>query len=387
MSEEKNESNIVLTLEPQAAAQGLEATASTATAADSQADVKPAPLDVSQLTESELKQVDEFAKKIDLSSTDIILQYGSSAQKKIADFSDVTLKDVKTKDLGQIGDMISGLVTELKGFDIESKDKGIVGWFKKSANNVTNLKARYDTAEVNVTKIANLLEDHQIQLLKDVTILDELFERNTQNKKELTMYILAGQQKLKEANEVELPKMVKKAEESGTAEDAQAAKDYADLIHRFEKKLHDLELTRMIAVQMGPQIRLIQNNDTLMAEKIQSTLVNTIPLWKSQMVIALGLNHSKEAVKAEQEVDEMTNTLLKKNAENLKTATIDTAKESEKGIVEIETLQYTNKALIETMEEVLKIQTEGRQKRQQAEVELRKLEGELREKLLEINGK
>lgn len=383
--ETKNEESIVLTLNPETVAEPVGQ--AVAQEAPAQTEVKAAPLDVSQLSEAELKQVDDFAKQIDIASSDTILQYGASAQKKIADFSDVTLKDVRTKDLGQVGDMIGGLVTELKGFDIDAKEKGIKGWFKKSVNNISNLKNRYDAAEVNVTKIANLLEDHQIQLLKDVTILDELYERNTQNKKELTMYILAGQKKLKEANDVELPKLVQKAQESGTAEDAQAAKDYADLVHRFEKKLHDLELTRMIAIQMGPQIRLIQNNDTLMAEKIQSTLVNTIPLWKSQMVIALGLNHSKEAVKAEQEVDAMTNELLKKNAENLKSATIDTAKESEKGIVEIETLQYTNKALIETMEEVLKIQTEGKQKRQAAEVELRKLENELREKLLELDAK
>jgi len=387
MSEVKNDSTekIVLTLNPTDAQPAVQAQAQTAPAAS--AAVQPAPLDVSQLSAEELKQVDEFAKQIDITASDTILQYGASAQKKIADFSDATLKDVRTKDLGQVGDMISDLVTQLKGFDIEAQDKGIVGWFKKSANSIGNLKAKYDGAEVNVTKIANLLEDHQIQLLKDITVLDELYERNTQNKKELTMYILAGQKKLKQASDVELPQLVAKAQQTGTAEDAQAAKDYADLIHRFEKKLHDLELTRMIAIQMAPQIRLIQNNDTLMAEKIQSTLVNTIPLWKSQMVIALGLNHSKEAVKAEQEVDEMTNNLLRKNAENLKSATIDTAKESEKGIVEIETLQLTNKTLIETLDEVLKIQTEGREKRQAAEGELRKLEEELRQKLLELDKK
>ncbi|MBQ1826709.1 MAG: toxic anion resistance protein [Erysipelotrichaceae bacterium] len=346
----------------------------------------PAKLDASTLTEAEQKMISDFAKKIDITATDTVMQYGAGAQKKIAEFSDSTLKDIRTKDLGEAGDMISNLVVELKGFDAsETEGKGLLGLFKKSSNKLAALKAKYDDAEINVTKIANKLEDYQIQLLKDITVLDELYERNELNKKELTMYILAGQEKLKIAQEEELPKLVEKAKESGLVEDSQKANDYANLINRFEKKLHDLELTRMIAVQMAPQIRLIQNNDTLMAEKIQSTLVNTIPLWKSQMVIALGLSHSKDAIKAEEAVDKMTNELLKKNAQNLKQSTIETAQASERAIVEIETLQFTNQSLIDTLDEVLKIQSEGREKRNNAEIELRRLEKELKNKLLEIN--
>ncbi|MBO4218105.1 MAG: toxic anion resistance protein [Erysipelotrichaceae bacterium] len=349
-------------------------------------DIQPAKLDTSMLTEADQKMVDEFSEKIDITQTDIIMSYGSDAQKKVADFSSNALNDVKTKDLGQIGDMISDLVVELKGFEIDNQEKGIKSWFKKSANKVQGLKAKYDKAEVNVNKICDLLEGHQIQLLKDIALLDELYDKNEINKKELTMYILAGQKKLKYAQEVELPKLVATAQETGLTEDSQRANDYANLINRFEKKLHDLELTRMISIQMAPQIRLIQNNDTLMAEKIQSTLVNTIPLWKSQMVIALGLSHSQEAIEAEKAVDAMTNELLKKNAEALKQGTIATAEASEKGIVELETLQFTNKSLIETLDEVLKIQTEGRERRAAAEVELRKLETELRNKLLEVKN-
>ncbi len=346
----------------------------------------PAKLDASTLTEAEQKMISDFAKKIDITATDTVMQYGAGAQKKIAEFSDSTLKDIRTKDLGEAGDMISNLVVELKGFDAsETEGKGLLGLFKKSSNKLATLKAKYDDAEINVTKIANKLEDYQIQLLKDITVLDELYERNELNKKELTMYILAGQEKLKIAQEEELPKLVEKAKQSGLVEDSQKANDYANLINRFEKKLHDLELTRMIAVQMAPQIRLIQNNDTLMAEKIQSTLVNTIPLWKSQMVIALGLSHSKDAIKAEEAVDKMTNELLKKNAQNLKQSTIETAQASERAIVEIETLQFTNQSLIDTLDEVLKIQSEGREKRNNAEIELRRLEKELKNKLLEIN--
>ncbi|MBR0137639.1 MAG: toxic anion resistance protein [Erysipelotrichaceae bacterium] len=346
----------------------------------------PAKLDASTLTEAEQKMISDFAKKIDITATDTVMQYGAGAQKKIAEFSDSTLKDIRTKDLGEAGDMISNLVVELKGFDAsETEGKGLLGLFKKSSNKLATLKAKYDDAEINVTKIANKLEDYQIQLLKDITVLDELYERNELNKKELTMYILAGQEKLKIAQEEELPKLVEKAKQSGLVEDSQKANDYANLINRFEKKLHDLELTRMIAVQMAPQIRLIQNNDTLMAEKIQSTLVNTIPLWKSQMVIALGLSHSKDAIKAEEAVDKMTNELLKKNAQNLKQSTVETAQASERAIVEIETLQFTNQSLIDTLDEVLKIQSEGREKRNNAEIELRRLEQELKNKLLEIN--
>ena len=380
MEEEK----IVLTLNPQgdpvaeAIAQVQEETAT---------EVAPAPLDSSSLTREELQMVEDFAKKIDITQTDTVMQYGASAQKKIADFSDSTLNNIKTKDLGEIGNMISDLVVELKGFDIDQEEKGffsLFNVFKKAGNSFTQLKARYDDAELNVTKVANLLEDHQITLLKDITVLDELYERNIQNKKELTMYIMAGQKKLKHAQEVELPALVERAKQTGDEEEAQRANDYANLINRFEKKLHDLELTRMVSIQMAPQIRLIQNNDTLMAEKIQSTLTNTIPLWKSQMVLALGLQHSQDAIKAEEEVDRVTNELLRKNAEKLKTSTIDTAKASERSIVEVETLKFTNQSLIDTLDEVLKIQDEGRTKRAAAEVELRKLEEELKAKLLEV---
>jgi len=378
---------IVLTLDPNEGLKEAEALVAEAKEAE-KAVVTPAPLDSSTLTADEKEMVAEFAKKIDITKTDTVMQYGASAQKKISEFSDATLNNIKTKDLGEIGNMIANLVTELKGFDIDQEEKkgffSLFNVFKKAGNSFTALKARYDDAEVNVTKVANLLEDHQIQLLKDIAVLDELYERNQMNKKELTMYILAGQQKLKQAQEVELPQLVARAKESGTEEDAQFANDYANLINRFEKKLHDLELTRMISIQMAPQIRLIQNNDTLMAEKIQSTLINTIPLWKSQMVIALGLQHSEDAIKAEEAVDKMTNEMLRKNAEKLKQSTIETAKASERSIVEVETLKFTNQSLIDTLDEVLKIQDEGRQKRAAAEVEIRKLEEELKEKLLEV---
>ena len=345
------------------------------------------PIEISDkdLTEEEKKMVEEFSKTIDITSNNIILTYGAEAQKKISDFSDSALSKVKTKDLGSVGDMIADLVVELKGFDAsETEEKGFFGLFKKTSNKITSLKARYDAAEVNVNKISEQLEEHQIVLLKDIAMLDELYERNLLNFKELTMYILAGKRKLEEVRNGQLKEMIAKAQKTGLAEDSQAANDLANQCDRFEKKLHDLHLTRMISVQMGPQIRLVQNNDTLMTEKIQSTLVNTIPLWKSQMVLALGLNHSKEAMEAQREVTQMTNTLLKKNAEVLKMATIETAKESERGVVDIETLQYTNQSLIETLEEVAQIQAEGRQKRQAAEAELARIEGELKDKLLDI---
>ena len=348
--------------------------------------VTPVYVNDSTLTEEEKKQVEEFAKQIDLTQSNVILQYGAAAQKKISSFSENTLNNVRTKDLGEVGDMLSDLVVELKGFDADPEEKGLAGLFKKSGNKVQSLKARYDKTEVNVNKIAHALESHQIQLMKDIAILDEMYDKNLLNFKELTMYILAGKKKLEEVRSVDLPALVKKAELSGLAEDSQAANDLAQLCDRFEKKLYDLELTRNIALQMGPQIRLVQNNDTIMTEKIQSTLVNTIPLWKSQMVLALGINHSKQAVEAQQAVSELTNSLLKKNAQTLKQATIDTAKEAEKGIVEIETLKETNKALIETLDEVLKIQEEGRTKRQEAEHELARIEGEIKAKLLEINA-
>ena len=379
MEEEK----IVLTLNPNAEAEAL---AQTVEEVEEKVveDVKPAELDTSMLTEEDKKMVEDFAKQINLQDTDQIMTYGAASQQKIADFSSNALNSVKTKDLGEIGDMISDLVVELKGFDISEEEKGLKGLFKKSSNKVQSIKAKYDKAEVNISKITDLLEGHQIQLLKDIALLDELYEKNELNKKELTMYILAGQAKLKLAREEELPKLVEIAQQSGLTEDSQKANDYAQLINRFEKKIHDLELTRMVSIQMSPQIRLIQNNDTLMAEKIQSTLVNTIPLWKSQMVIALGLSHSQSAIDAEAAVDKVTNDLLKKNADALHQGTVDAAKASEKGIVEIETLQYTNKSLINTLNEVLDIQATGREKRAAAESELRKLEGELREKLLEV---
>ena len=333
-----------------------------------------------KLTQEEQKMVDDFAEKIDVMETNTILQYGSAAQNKMADFSENALKSVKTKDLGDIGDMISELIGELKGFEIEEKESGIMSFFKKGANKVTNLKVRYDKASDNVEKISKALEDHQITLMRDIALLDQLYEKNLTNFKELTMYILAGQKKLKEVKEKDLVELKKQAQ-SGLPEDAQAVHDLENAIDRFEKKLHDLELTRVIAIQMAPQIRLVQNNNTMMVEKIQSTLVNTIPLWKSQMVIAMGVNHSREAIKAQNEVTEMTNKMLKQNAEMLKSATIETAKESERGIVDIETLKETNARLIETLDEVKKVQEEGRAKRAEAQSELRRIELELNQKL------
>ncbi len=337
------------------------------------------------LTEEERQQVEAFSKQIDITNTNVILNYAGDAQKKIADFSDNALENVRTKDLGKVGDMLTGLVTELKSFDATEEEKGFFGLFKKSANKISSLKAKYDKTEINVEKIAGILEDHQITLMKDIALLDELYNHNLQNYKHLTMYILAGKKKLEEARNVELKKLVEKAKLSQLPEDSQAANDYANYCDRFEKKLHDLELTRMICVQMGPQIRLIQNNDTLMTEKIQSTLTNTIPLWKSQMVLALGIEHSKEAMEAQREVTNFTNELLKKNADTLKMATVETAKEAERGIVEIETLTYTNQQLIDTLNEVMAINQEGREKRRAAETELRRIETELKNKLLEVS--
>lgn len=339
------------------------------------------------LSEAERKTVEDFSEKINIRDTNTILEYGSAAQKKVQDFSDSALKNVRTKDLGEIGDLMTTLVQELKSTaPDEEKNKGFFGGlFKKSGDKVSQYKAKYDKAEVNVDKIASILEDHQIQLLKDIALLDQLYDKNAQNTKELSMYILAGKKKLAEIRQNELPVLVAKANKSGLPEDAQAANDLAQACDRFEKKLYDLELTRQISVQMAPQIRLLQNNDTLMTEKIQSTLVNTIPLWKNQIVLALGIDHSKEAMEAERAVTNMTNDLLKKNAETLHQATVDVAKESERGIVDIETLQHTNEELIKTLDEVLEIQKEGHQKRQAAEEELQRIEGELNAKLLEIN--
>ena len=349
-------------------------------------EVNPVYMDDSMLSEEEKQQVDEFVNQIDLTQSNMILQYGATAQKKISAFSETTLDNVRTKDLGEVGGMLSDLVVELKGFDLDPEEKGLSALFKKGTNKLQSMKSRYDKVEVNVNKIAAALESHQIQLMKDIAMLDEMYDKNLLNFKELTMYILAGKKKLAKVRAEDLPALVKKAEMSGLAEDSQAANDLAQLCDRFEKKLYDLELTRNIALQMGPQIRLVQNNDTLMTEKIQSTLVNTIPLWKSQMVLALGISHSKQAVEAQQAVSELTNSLLKKNAQTLKQATIDTAKEFEKGIVEIDTLKQTNRALIETLDEVIKIQTEGRTKRMEAEHELARIEGEIKSKLLEIKA-
>lgn len=343
------------------------------------------PVEQMKLTEQEQQMVDSFVPKIDLRDSHLVLQYGSGAQKKIADFSENVLGSVRTKDLGEIGEMLSGVVTELKSFDVE-EEKGLFGFFKRSSNKITAMKVRYDKAEGNINKICGVLENHQIQLMKDISLLDKMYELNTVYFKELCLYIIAGKKKLNMVRETDLAALTERAKQSGLAEDAQAANDLAALCDRFEKKLHDLELTRMISIQMAPQIRMIQNNNTLMSDKIQSTLVNTIPLWKSQMVLALGLEHSRQAASAQREVADMTNELLKKNADALKMATVDIARESERGVVDIETLQHTNQSLISTLDEVLQIQEEGRQKRQEAERELSRLEGELKQKLLDIRG-
>lgn len=339
-----------------------------------------------RLTPEEQKVVDDFAEKIDITSSALVMQYGSGAQKKIANFSDTALANVRTKDLGEVGDEIANLVVELKSFDAGEEEKGFLGFFKKQANRLDGMKARYDKAEVNVNKIASSLEGHQVQLMKDIVMLDKLYETNLAYHKELSMYILAGKKRLKRERETTLEELKAKAQRSGLAEDAQAANDFAQQCDSFEKKLHDLELTRMVSVQMSPQIRLVQNNDRLMAEKIQSTIVNTIPLWKSQMVLALGVAHSADAVRAQREVTDMTNELLRKNAEKLKMSTIETARESERGIVDMETLRQTNQSLISTLDEVVKIQEEGKTRRREAEQELGRLENELKQKLLDIRA-
>lgn len=342
--------------------------------------------DESILTPEEKKMIDDFVNQIDLTKSNQILQYGVGAQKKIADFSESALNNVKTKDLGEIGEMLSGVVTELKSFDVDEEEKGFLGFFKKSSNKLTAMKAKYDKAEVNINRICESLEANQMQLLKDIAMLDKMYELNKTYFKELSMYILAGKKKLEKVQKEELPVLMEKSAASGLPEDAQAVNDLIAICNRFEKKIHDLELTRMISIQMAPQIRLVQGNDTIMAEKIQSTIVNTIPLWKGQMVLALGVTHSGQAAKAQREVTDMTNELLRKNAEILKTATIDTAKESERGIVDIETLRITNESLISTLDEVMRIQTEGRQKRKEAEIELNRIEKELKNKLLEMRA-
>ena len=337
-----------------------------------------------QLSPEEQKMVDDFAAQIDLTNTQMVLQYGAGSQKKIADFSETALSSVRTKDMGEIGELLTNVVSELKNFD-EEEEKGFLGLFKKNSNKLANLKAKYDKAEVNINKITEAMEAHQITLLKDVAMLDKMYDLNLNYFKELSMYILAGKQKLEQAKSVELPALLAKAEQSGLPEDTQKAKDFSEMCNRFEKKIYDLELSRNVSLQMAPQIRLIQNNDTVMSEKIQSTLVNTIPLWKSQMVIAIGVDHSTEAARAQREVTDMTNALLKKNAEQLKVATIETAKEAERGIIDIETLQQTNQTLISTLDEVMKIQEDGREKRAAAEAQLAQIESEMRQKLLEMS--
>ena len=339
-----------------------------------------------QFTPEEQAQIDAFAKQIDITDSNLVFSYGASAQQGIAEFSDVALKNVKTKDLDEVGDMIANLVGELKGFSDEEEKKGIFGWFKRQTDKVEMLKTRYDEAEVNVNKICEGLENHQVQLLKDIAMLDRLYEQNLTYFKELSMYIAAGKQRLEEVRATDLKAAYDKAQKSGLPEDAQAAKDLNEKCERFEKKLYDLQLTRNISIQMAPQIRLIQSSNQLMAEKIQTSLNNTIPLWKSQMVLALGLAHSQSAMEAQRAVSDLTNELLRKNAEKLKMATTESAKEAERGIVDIETLEQTNKMLIDTMDEVLTIQQEGRQKREAAEGQLRNIENELRQKLLEIRN-
>ncbi len=341
-------------------------------------------LDDSVLSDEERRQVDEFAKQIDLHNSTAILQYGVGTQKKMADFSGNALENVKTKDLGEVGGMLSDVVTQLKGFD-EEEEKGFLGLFKKPAHKLESMKAKYARAETNVNKICEALESNQVQLLKDISLLDKMYDLNLTYFKELSMYILAGKKKLAETRETELPQLLAKAKESGLPEDAQAARDLEALCDRFEKKIHDLELTRMVSIQTAPQIRLVQSSDTMMVEKIQSTIVNTIPLWKSQMVLALGVTHAEQAAKAQREVSDMTNELLKKNAEVLKTASIESAKESERGIIDMETLKNTNANLISTLDEVMKIQADGREKRRIAEQEMQAMETELKEKLLELS--
>lgn len=338
-----------------------------------------------ELTVEEQETVKNYVSQIDIKDTQMVLQYGAGAQKKIADFSESALETVRTKDLGEIGSALTSVVTELKGFEITEERGGFLGLFKKTANQMTALKAKYDKAEDNINKICKVMEGHQVTLMKDIAMLDKMYDTNLSYFKDLSLYIMAGKEKLEEAKNVELPKYLAKAQETGLPEDSQAAKDYAAQVERFEKKIYDLELTRNISMQMAPQIRLLQNNDTTMSEKIQSTLVNTIPLWKSQMVIAIGINHSGEAAKAQKEVTDMTNELLKKNAEALKIATVESAKEAERGIVDIETLTQTNQMLIDTLDEVVQIQQDGRTKRAEAETELRRIEDEMKDKLIEVS--
>ena len=384
MSEETNFDYIPkLTLDPTPAA----AAAAPVEEKKEEKQAEPDRPELSKLSEAEQAAVREFAKQIDVSNANQVLSYGSAAQTNISDFSSSALGTVRSKDLGEVGEMLSSLVVELKGLNFpEEEKKGFKGLFKKAQNNIATLKAQYDKAEVNVDRITAELEKHERVLLKDIAMMDKMYGMNQAYFKELTMYILAGQLKCRELREKDLPELEAKARESGLPEDAQAANDFANMIGRFEKRLHDLELTRIISLQMAPQIRLIQNNDSLMAEKIQTSIVNTIPLWKSQMVLALSMEHSRQAMEAQREVSEVTNELLKKNAEALHQGSVNVARESERGIVEIETLKHTNQELINTLEEVRQIQEDGRARRKDAEVELGRIEGELKQKLLEIKG-
>ena len=364
-----------LTLDPTAAAE-----------APQEKPVEPVQLDDKLLTEQEKKAVEEFSKKIDIKDTNLVLQYGAAAQKSVAGFSENALSNVRSKDLGEVGADLSELVVQLKGFGAGEEKKGLAGLFHKAGNKIESMKAQYGKVEANVDRIAQSLEKHQITLMKDIAMFDQMYELNLKYYKELTMYILAGKKKLEDVRASELPALKAKTEQTGAQEDAQRYNDMVQMCDRFEKKLHDLELTRMISIQMGPQTRLLQNNDTLMVEKIQSSLVNTIPLWKSQMVLALGMEHGRQATAVQSAVTEMTNELLKKNADMLKIGTIQTAKEAERSVVDIETLQHTNQQLIDTLDEVLNIQREGAQKRREAEVELGKIEGELKRKLMELHN-
>ena len=385
MSEEKS-CIPALTLEPNAAQ--TEAAVEEAPAEEKQAEQTPVEkLDISSLSPAEQAAVRDFSEKIDIKNTDQIMNYGSAAQKNISEFSDAALSSVRTKDLGECGDMLSELVVELKGLNFEPEEKkGLRGLFKKTSQNIASLKAQYDKAEVNVDKIVESLEKHEITLMKDISMMDKMYEKNEEYMKELTMYILAGKLKIEHLRNVELPEYVAKAKETGLPEDAQAANDFANLIGRFEKKIHDLELTRTISVQMAPQIRMLQNNDRLMAEKIRSSIVTTIPLWKNQMVLALSLYHSEQAMQAQRNVTDVTNELLMKNAKTLHQGSVNVAKESERGIVDMETLKQTNLELIATLDEVRQIQDDGRARRAQAEDELARIEGELKDKLLEMKG-
>ena len=388
MMEEMKNAEPVLTLNPfEEMGKEPQAPAVPATVEEAAVEEKKeaAVFDESTLSPEERKMVDDFANSIDLQNSTVILQYGAGAQKKIADFSETALANVRSKDLGEIGELLSGVVYELKKFD-EEEEKGFLGIFKKGGNKIAAMKSKYDKAEVNINKICDVLEEHQRQLWKDSAMLDKMYDLNKNYFKELSMYILAGKKKLERARTEELPGLMEKAKQSNLPEDAQEVNDFVAMCDRFENKIHDLELTRMVSIQMAPQIRLVQSNDTLMSEKIQSTLVNTIPLWKSQMVLALGINHSTQAAQAQREVTNMTNELLRKNAEVLKMATVETAKEAERSIVDIDTLKQTNESLISTLDEVLRIQTEGREKRKEAEIELRRIEGDLRNRLLQVRA-